>query len=635
MYISIFSDELGVDVAQGIPIIKSWGLEYADFRGLVFGKNIAALDAAQLRQLRTLLDSHGLKTGCIQSFLAKVHLPDTARQNTEKDKLEGLIRAADALDCRLIRAFHYWQPGADESGQLAVRPDMLQRALDMFAPLAERAKKAGLTLAFENCGVTTDEVLAFLDALAIPSWGLAWDVANTWDCEECKRDEDAYILKMAKRSRLLHIKAHGALDGVAPFVIPYHKVLNACHNVGMEGPVSIETHNPDQTVSNIDRSKQVLDMLRKAWPTAAPGSSNYVEPPYAGVTRAWQDNPVGFAVVGLGMGYENARKVVATPGCRLVGVCDLVESRARNAGEAYKVPFNSDYREWLLRDDVEAVYVVTETGNHAAVAVEALRAGKHVLVTKPMEANVAACDRMIAAAEENGKLLAVDFGRRFTAEMQTLRKAVADGLFGRLLSGECSLRILRTMRYFKENGGWRGTRRMDGGGVFSNQAIHHIDDLVFALGLPVKVRADVWTQTHEIEAEDLGVATWVYGSGLVMVLHATSSYPHPTWYMRFELAGDKGAYAHADDGPVGPSWTRWYTDKAWQDKAPFTVEPPWLNAADNLAAAIRTGAPLVCSGRDGRRSRQVLDAMYHSAYDCGGNWVELPEDKPSVAPANR
>ena len=398
MNISIFSDELGLDVAQGIPVIKSWGLDHVDFRGLVFGKNIAALDADQLRQLRKLLDDNGLKTGCIQSFLAKVHLPDATRQQAEKQKLDGLIRAADALDCRLIRAFHYWQPEKEQCGQLAVRPDMLQHALDMFAPLAERAKQAGLTLAFENCGVNTDEVLAFLDALAIPSWGLAWDVANTWDCEERKRDEDAYIRKMAKRSRLLHIKAYGAIEGLAPFVIPYHKVLIACHNIGMEGPVSIETHTPDQTVSNVDRSKQVLDVLQKAWPTAAPGSSTYVEPTYEGVTRAWQANPVGFVVVGMGMGHENSRKVVATPGCRLIGVCDLVESRARNAGEAYKVPFNTDYREWLKRDDVEVVYVVTETGNHAAVAVDALRARKHVLVTKPMEANVAACDRMIAAA---------------------------------------------------------------------------------------------------------------------------------------------------------------------------------------------------------------------------------------------
>lgn len=627
MYLSIFTDELGVDVAEGIPVIKSWGLDHADFRGLVFGRSIHALDDGQLRRLRELLDTHGMKTGCIQSSLAKVHLPDAAIQRAEQDKLEGLIRAADALECRLVRVFHFWQPGKEERGQLAVRPDMLQRALDLFEPLARRAKEAGLVLAFENCGVTPDEVFAILDALAMPNWGMAWDVANTWNCEERKRDEDAYIRRMVKRAKALHIKAHGSVEGVAPFLIPYEKVLHACHNAGMEGPVSIETHNPDPAVSHVDRSRQVLATLRKAWPTAAPGSTSSEEPAVGAVKREWEDHPVGFVVVGMGMGYENSRKVVNTPGCRLVGVCDLVEARAQRAGEAYQVPFNTDFREWLKRDDVEAVYVVTETGHHADVAVEALRAGKHVLVTKPMEANVAGCDRMIAAAEEHGVRLGVDFGRRFLDRMLTLRQAVADGVFGRLLSGECSVKILRKMEYFRENGGWRGTRALDGGGVFSNQAIHHIDDVVFALGLPAKVRADVWTQAHDIEAEDLGVATWVYGNGLVLVFHATSSYPQPTWYLRLELAGDQGAYAHACDGPVGDSWTRWYLGGAWREQAPTVVKSPWLNAADNFAAAIRTGAPLVCDGRDGRRSRVVLDAMYRSACDNGGNWVEIPPEE--------
>jgi predicted dehydrogenase len=228
---------------------------------------------------------------------------------------------------------------------------------------------------------------------------------------------------------------------------------------------------------------------------------------------------------------------------------------------------------------------------------------------------------MIRAAAEKGVLLAVDFGRRFEPEMLRLREAVARGVFGRLLSGECSLRIQRTMAYFRENGGWRGTWKLDGGGVLSNQCIHHIDDLVFALGMPEKVRANVWTQAHQIEAEDLGVATWSYAGGLVLTLHATSSYPQPTWHLRLDLAGEKGAYAHASGGPYREPMTRWYLDGAWTDRAPVAVEPQWLSAADNMAAAVRSGAPLVCDGRDGRRSRAVLDAMYESALRRGGDWV--------------
>jgi predicted dehydrogenase len=179
------------------------------------------------------------------------------------------------------------------------------------------------------------------------------------------------------------------------------------------------------------------------------------------------------------------------------------------------------------------------------------------------------------------------------------------------------------MDYFRSNGGWRGTRRWDGGGVLSNQSIHHIDELAFALGIPSKVRCDIWTQNHEIEAEDLGVTTWLYANGLVVTYFATSSYPQPTWYLNLELQGTEGAYSRMSDGPFETPRTRWYLNNAWSDKVPEVVESQWVSAADNMAAAIRTGAVLVCDGRDGRRSQAILDAMYRSAYGANGGWIEV------------
>lgn len=624
MYLSIFSDELALDVAKALPIIKSWGLEHVDFRGRVFRKGIEALDREELKALRKLVDDHGMTVGCLQTSLCKVHLPDEERRKQESLKLEGIIRAADALDCRLVRSFHYWQPGRNEperAGALAVQPDALQQVLDMFGPIADRAKAAGLVMAFENCGVRTDEVFAVLDALDVPGWGMAWDVANTWDCEERRKDENAYIERMVKRSICVHVKAAGAVAGLGRELIPYSSIMSACHGLGMPGPVSAETHNPDKSVSDEDRSHQVVEAIRRAWPAAAPQSRGRAKAEK--IAREWEGNPVGFLVVGLGMGHENAKKVSGTPGCKLVAVADLVEDRARRTGEQFGVPYGTDFRRWLDDDAVEVVYVVSETGNHAAVALAALQAGKHVLTTKPMEATVEACDRMIALAAEKGLILAVDFNRRFENETCRLKKSVEEGVFGRLLSVECSTKILRTMEYFRQNGGWRGTRKLDGGGVLSNQVIHHIDELILYFGVPAKVRANVWTQNHDIEAEDLGIATWLYDHGLVVNLHATTCYPQPTWYMRLDLTGDKGAYCHASGGPYGKTPDKWYLDGAWTDVAPHPVESLWINAADNIAAAIRTGAELVCDGRAGRTSRVVLDAMYHSAYDKRGDWVDV------------
>ncbi len=623
MFPSIFTDELALDITEALPVIKSWGLDHVDLRGRVFGKAAEALPADRLPELRKLLEGGGMSVGCLESSLAKVHLPGAERQAAEAEKLEGLIRAADALDCRLVRSFFFWQPADELKGALAVRPDEQQRVLDLFAPLAERARAAGLVLAFENCGVTPDEVFTMLDMLDVPAWGLAWDVCNTWSSDERRADEDGFLIRMARRARLVHVKARGAVEGADDELIPYDKVLLACHNAGVAWPVSAETHNPDRAVSNVDMSRRVVEVIQKAWPTAAAGGLFDTFKPKREVQRAWKDNPVGFAVVGLGMGHVRSKEIVDTPGVKLIGVCDLDADRARRTADECGVPGDTDMGRWLADPAVEAVFVLPETGRHGELALRALEAGKHVITTKPMDDSLAACDEMILAAEAAGKLLAVDFSRRFSPGLLSLKAAVDAGRFGRLLSGTVSLKIQRTMEYFRSNGGWRGTRRLDGGGVLSNQAIHHIDEMVFAVGVPDAVKCSLWTLAHEIEAEDLAAAVWRYDDGPVINLNATTNYPQPTWYVNFELEGAAGAYHLAAGGPVDRSDVRWLVDGAWSPNAPETLEPEWLNSMDNLAAAVRVGAPLVCDGREGRRTQAVLDAMYRSAYDADGGWVAV------------
>ena len=623
MFLSIFTDELGVDIVEGLPIMKSWGLEYVDLRGRVLGKAAEALAPEQLPELRKLLDDHGMKVGCLQSSLAKVHLPNADRCKAEAAKLEGIIRAADALDCRLVRSFFYWQPPKELAGALAVRPDEQQKVLDHFGPLAERAKETGLILAFENCGVTTDEVLTMVDMLGVPTWGLAWDVHNGWNCDERRADEDGYIQTLAKQSKLVHVKAQGAVPELGGEVIPYDKVLQICDNAGIQGPVSAETHNPNRSVSNTEMSKRVVEVIQRAWPSAAPGAIVDTPKQDEGVTRPWSDDPVRFVVVGLGMGHSRAKQVNRTTGNHLVGVCDVVEARAKRTGEECDVPYKTDLRAWLDDDQVEVIYVVTETGRHAEIALQALEAGKHVLTTKPMEASLSACDQMIHLAEKKGLLLGVDFDRRFEREPHALRAAVNAGRFGQLLSANCSLKVLRKMEYFRSNGGWRGTKRWDGGGILSNQAIHNLDEVAFTIGIPVKVRCNIWTQTHDIEAEDLGTSVWAYDNGLIMTYYATTSYPQPTWYRQYEISGTEGAYFSAGGGPFKSSQSLWYIDGAWSDQPPETVKLEWLNATDNFAAAVRGEGELLCPGRDGRRTQSILDAMYRSAYEADGDWVAV------------
>jgi predicted dehydrogenase/sugar phosphate isomerase/epimerase len=625
MHISVFTDELGLDIGEALPIIASWGVEHVDLRGRVLGKHFEALDRQEIARVRAMVEDHGLRVGCLQSSLAKVHLPDRERQEKEREKLEAIVRAAEGLDCHLVRSFFYWQPDDDEKGSLAVRPDALQHVLDMFAPLADRARDAGLVLAFENCGVTPDEVLAVLDALGDSEWGLAWDVYNGWtELTAREGDQTGFMAELARRTRAVHVKAKGAVQALEP-KIPYDRVLELLQATGLDGPVSAETHNPDRSVSNVEQTHRVVMTLKRNWPSAAPGGITSPLEEQVQVRRDYE--PVGFLVVGLGMGKNRSRLVQKTPGCRLVGVADIDRERADAVGEELGVPHTYSVDAWLDDDEVEVVYVLTPTGRHAEVGLKALRAGKHVLTTKPMEARLEACDAMIKAAEERELLLGCDFGRRFRPEVLSLRAAIEEGFFGRLLSGNSNLKVLRTMQYFRANGGWRGTRELDGGGVFSNQNIHHLDEIVFTVGVPHRVRCNIWTQNHDIEAEDLACAALQYADGALITLYATSCFPQQTWYHLLELHGTDGAVSFARGGPFDAPRSKWFADGAWRDDPPREVRSEWLNAADNFAAALRTGAPLVCPGRDGRRTQAVLHALYRSAYGDQG-WVEVQPELP-------
>ena len=148
MFISIFSDEFYKDIYNVLPIIKSWGMEYVDFRALINGKPIENQTEEELRTLKKTLDEYGIKTGVLQTSLCKVHLPDKSAIEDELVKLDGIIRAADILDCNLVRGFNFWQHPQDhpECGELAMRPDMLSRVLEMYYPVYKKAKAAEMRL---------------------------------------------------------------------------------------------------------------------------------------------------------------------------------------------------------------------------------------------------------------------------------------------------------------------------------------------------------------------------------------------------------------------------------------------------------------------------------------------------------
>jgi predicted dehydrogenase len=174
------------------------------------------------------------------------------------------------------------------------------------------------------------------------------------------------------------------------------------------------------------------------------------------------------------------------------------------------------------------------------VAVEALEAGKHVIVEKPAEITVSRTDRIIEARHKAGTLVTVISQHRFDPATETTLAAIAGGEFGRITSGIASIDWWRGQSYY-DSGDWRGTWELDGGGALMNQGVHTVDLLVAALGRPVEVFAYTGTLAHErIEVEDVAVGVVRFESGALGVLHATTA-AYPGLSARLQVHGDKGS----------------------------------------------------------------------------------------------
>ena len=625
MYISVFSDEMGKDFKEALPIYASWGMEYVDFRALINGKGIHAQTNDELKEIKALLKEYNMKPAVLQSSLCKVHLPDEVRIKAEMEKLEGLIRAADILECPMIRSFNFWQHKEGEAGlgDLAMRPDELARVMEMFDPFVKRAREAGLIFGIENCGQTPDEVISILEAYNVPGWGLAWDVANMFETlPEAQGDCIEYFTKALKYANMVHVKARSILPEIENKKVPWDRVLRGVAATGKNMPVSIETHNPATSpLTKEEATKKVYDAIKKVWPASAPPNvmeAIAIKPKF---DRPYRDNPVKMVVVGLGMGKNRCAQIVETCGIELYGVCDINEARAKEIGEQFGVPYSADINVFLNDPAVEVMYIVTPTGLHCSIAEDCLNAGKHVLVTKPMDVCVENCDRAIALAKEKGLMLGVDYDLHYRGPLTELKKAVDEGWFGKILAVNVELNIKRTPAYFKQNGGWRGTWALDGGGAMSNQGIHEIDRVLTLLGHPKRVKASIATQTFDIEAEDFGSAEWEYENGCRVRFMVSTSYVASSWYTRIELHGTDRAYLLCQGGPEG-NHIYWFDDNKWSETVPYPVAREWQQGSDNFAYCLRMGTEPVVGYQNGRNARYVLDKMYESAKN-GEGWIEI------------
>lgn len=336
-------------------------------------------------------------------------------------------------------------------------------------------------------------------------------------------------------------------------------------------------------------------------------------------------NEIGFAILGAGMvARYHAKAIERTPGARLVALCRSDPARAEETATQFGVPCLADYTTLLARDDVDAVCICTPSGLHAEQTIAAARAGKHVLVEKPLALTLADADAMIAACEQAGVRLGVALQRRTDPEFQRVQAAIAAGELGRLVLGSINMPYLRQQSYY-DSADWRGTWALDGGGALMNQGIHLVDLLLWLIGDATEVRAIAATLTHAIEVEDCVTATLRFANGALGNITATTAaapgFPH-----RVEVYGDRGGVQIEGeqvvrwDGGGAPEPPSGYTT---ENRAPIAAgagaSPTGIGAIGHtrllkdFVAAIREGRDPLAPGREGRRSLALVLAVYEAA----------------------
>jgi len=308
-----------------------------------------------------------------------------------------------------------------------------------------------------------------------------------------------------------------------------------------------------------------------------------------------------FGVVGLGMGMSRAGTIDGTEGAKLVAISDLVESRRNNAVEKFGCEAYEDYRDMLDKADIDVVMAMTPSGLHAEIGMEGAKRGKHVITTKPMDVSLEKCDALIKACEDNNVKLMVDFGERYGGQNKKIRRALELGVLGKVYFAELRMKWYRANSYYV---GWHGTWKLDGGGSASNHGVHFIDLLQWFMGPVDSVMGHYGVYGHDenCETEDMTAAIVKFKSGALGTILTTTTYQGKGSLSMIEIHGEKGTIGKGPD--------------VWEfvGEAPEVEVPPGPgNVIQDAIAVIQHGAEPAVDGYEGRKSVELIQAIYESA----------------------
>ena len=346
---------------------------------------------------------------------------------------------------------------------------------------------------------------------------------------------------------------------------------------------------------------------------------------------AASDSVVGVGIFGTGLSAsQHLAGIAGTANGRVVAIAGRSAEKAQALANQWRIPRVYGGIEELVSDsNVEVVHTCVPPDMRLTVVEACARAGKHVLIEKPMARTIAEADEIIAVCDRAGILLSALFQNRFTPLAKRLKQAVDNDQLGRILLVTLSAKWFRTAEYYIDSG-WRGTADREGGAVLINQAIHSIDLLQWIMGPVAEISGMTATTLHPIEMEDTGVAMLRFASGAIGSIVATTV-AYPGFSDRLEIHGERGtAFLIQGEGRL-----EWHLrgEEARIETASSQVSrgvsdpaaTPSQGHSDQFTdfyAAIREGRPPSITGRDGRHALEIVEAIYQSSRE--GRPVKLP-----------
>jgi len=330
------------------------------------------------------------------------------------------------------------------------------------------------------------------------------------------------------------------------------------------------------------------------------------------------------AIVGCGrIAERHARLLTSMPEFSLVALADVHPGKVAALAGSFGGRAYLDHREMLEKEKPDLVHVLTPSGSHASIALDAMESCENVLVEKPMALSLADADAMIGKAERLGRRLFVVKQNRYNLPVVKLREALERGRFGRLTLGAIRVRWCRRQDYYDQDA-YRGTWAQDGG-VLTNQASHHLDMLQWMFGDVDEVFAMTARQLVRIEAEDTGVAVVRFAGGAVGTIEATTAARPADIEASISVLGEHGVVEIG--GFALNEMKRWTFESAEEEDeavvSVFRASPPdvyGFGHREYLAGVARTiacgGAPEI-DGREGRKSLELIVAIYESAETNG------------------